>query len=55
MPVLLFGEEFWRDVINWEKLAEHGTISEDDLNLFHFVETAEQGWKIVQDFHGLRN
>ena len=53
MPVLLFNEEFWRDIVNWEKLADHGTISQEDLDLFHFVETAEQGWKIVQDFHGI--
>lgn len=53
MPVLLFGEQFWRDIVNWEKLAEHGTISQADLDLFHFVETAEEGWKIVQDWYGL--
>jgi predicted Rossmann-fold nucleotide-binding protein len=31
VPVLLFGEKFWRDVINWDALAEAGTISPDDL------------------------
>jgi len=26
-------------------------ISPNDLNLFHFVETAEDAWAIVQDFY----
>lgn len=42
VPVLLFGEEFWRGIINWEVLADAGTISADDLKLFQFVETAEE-------------
>jgi hypothetical protein len=48
---LLFGEAFWRRIVNWEALAEAGTISDDDLQLFRFVETAEEavaaidGWE----------
>lgn len=42
VPFLLFGESFWRSIINWEALAEAGTISEDDLELFRFVETAQE-------------
>jgi len=47
MPILLFGEEFWRKVINWDALAETGTIGVDDLKLFRFVETAEEAWEIL--------
>ena len=43
-PVLLFGEAFWRSIINWDNLADAGTISNEDLNLFSFVETAEEAW-----------
>jgi uncharacterized protein (TIGR00730 family) len=42
VPVILFGEKFWREIVNWEGLAEAGTISDDDLQLFRFVETAEE-------------
>ncbi len=42
LPFLLFGEEFWRKIVNWDALAEAGTISDEDLDLFRFVETAEQ-------------
>ncbi len=41
VPFLLFGEAFWRKILNWEALADAGTISADDVNLFKFVETAE--------------
>ncbi len=47
VPVLLFGEKFWRSIVNWEALADAGTISEEDLGLFHFVENAEEAWEII--------
>lgn len=50
-PVLLFGREFWKRIVNFEALAEEGTISRDDLSLFHFVETAEEAWEIVAGFY----
>jgi uncharacterized protein (TIGR00730 family) len=53
IPVLLFGRDFWHRIVNWEALAEAGTISPDDLDLFHFVETAEEGWEIVCDAEGI--
>jgi len=52
IPILLFNEKFWREVINFEALVEHGTISEEDLSLFQYVETAEQAWQIIKDFYG---
>ncbi|MGV8950166.1 MAG: TIGR00730 family Rossman fold protein [Cypionkella sp.] len=42
IPFLLFGRAFWDGLINWEMLAEAGTINRDDLKLFQFVETAEE-------------
>ncbi|SNR33096.1 TIGR00730 family Rossman fold protein [Puniceibacterium sediminis] len=53
VPFLLFGRAFWEKIINWEALAEAGTISEEDLQLFQFVETAEEaeaaieGWRLI--------
>ncbi|MEP3232387.1 MAG: TIGR00730 family Rossman fold protein [Hyphomicrobiales bacterium] len=52
VPVLLFGKAFWERVINLDALAEEGTISPDDINLFHVVDTAQEGWDIVKDFYG---
>lgn len=47
MPFLLFGEAFWRKIINWEALAEAGTISTEDLELFQFVDTAAEAVEII--------
>lgn len=51
VPVLLFGKKFWERVINLEALAEEGTISPGDVDLFEVVDTAEEGWKIISDFY----
>ena len=53
MPLLLFGEKFWSNVINFETLIEEGTISPGDINLFQYVETADEAWEIVRDFFDL--
>lgn len=49
IPVLLFGEDFWRRIVNWEALADAGTISPEDLDLFTFVDTADVAWEAIRD------
>ena len=51
VPVLLFGKRFWDRVIDMEALAEEGTISPTDPDLFTTVDTAAEGWKVVSDFY----
>ena len=53
VPLLLFGASFWSKVINFEGLAEAGTISPGDLELFNLVDTAEEGWEVVRNFYDL--
>ncbi|NBW74585.1 MAG: TIGR00730 family Rossman fold protein [Sphingomonadaceae bacterium] len=53
IPILLFGAEFWNKVINFEALADEGVINHDDLNLFHWVETAEDAWAKIAEFYEL--
>jgi len=53
IPILLFGREFWNRVLNFEALAEEGVINYDDLNLFHWVETADEAWAKVVEFYEL--
>ena len=52
VPFLLFGREFWERVINWEALAEAGTISPRDLDLFRYVETADEAVAIIDAWEG---
>ncbi|EAP75045.1 MULTISPECIES: LOG family protein [Roseovarius] len=51
VPFLLFGEKFWRSIINWEALSEAGTISAEDLELFRFVETADEAVGIIDGWY----
>lgn len=53
VPFILFGKEFWNGAINLDFLAEQGTISPDDPELFHVVDTASQAWKIISDYYAL--
>ncbi len=50
VPFLLFGRAFWEKVINWEALADAGTISDEDLDLFRFVDTAKEAVGIIENW-----
>ena len=52
VPFLLFGEAFWRRIIDFEGLVEAGTISPEDLDLFRFVETADAALAAMDDWDG---
>ena len=47
-PILLFDREFWSALIDFDHLVRTGMIGAHDLQLFHFVETAEQAWELLQ-------
>ena len=53
IPVLLFGQAFWKRIINFDALVEEGTISNKDLDLFEYVETAEEAWGKISEAVGL--
>jgi uncharacterized protein (TIGR00730 family) len=52
-PVLLFGRDFWSRLINWELLTETGMISPGDVDLFRYVETAEEAWDLLRGEYGI--
>jgi uncharacterized protein (TIGR00730 family) len=53
IPIVLFGAEFWNRVVNFEALAEEGVISPGNLDLFSFVETADEAWAKIRTFYDL--
>ena len=53
VPLLLFGKEFWSKVINFEALADAGTIAPDDPHLFTVVDSAEEGWNVIREHYNL--
>jgi hypothetical protein len=49
VPVILYGREFWDEVIDIEALAKWGTISSDDLSLFHHADSPEEAFEIIRE------
>jgi uncharacterized protein (TIGR00730 family) len=47
LPILLFGEPFWRSVVNWQGLVDAGTIGARDLELFTYVATAAEAIDLI--------
>jgi uncharacterized protein (TIGR00730 family) len=45
MPILLYGGEFWRRLVNWEFLLERGLISPEDLQQFQFVDEVDEAFE----------
>ena len=50
VPIVLYGKEFWENVINWDYLLEIGTISNDDLELFHISNSKKDTFNYVTSF-----
>ena len=50
VPFLLFGKDFWERVINWQALADAGTISDEDLDLFRFVDSAKDAVDLIKNW-----
>lgn len=55
MPFILFGREFWDKAINLPLLVEEGLISEDDPELFKYVETADEAWAVIADYWKIKS
>jgi len=51
IPVILFGKDFWHQIINWQALADAGTIAREDLELVTFVETATEAMTAIDRFY----
>ncbi len=52
LPILLFGRSFWQRLIDFPYLVETGMIGAADLDLFRFVETAEEAWEALSTYYG---
>jgi len=50
VAVVMYGEEYWKKVINFDELVTHGMITRDDLRLFRFMESPEEAFKYLRDF-----
>src|SRR5712672_2864096 len=47
--VIVYGRDYWRQVVNFEVLVEKGTISPSDMDLFTMVDTPEEAFDVLKD------
>ena len=50
MPIVLFGRDYWKRLIDFDFLADSGLIADDHLNLFSFTDSAEEAWSLIREF-----
>jgi hypothetical protein len=50
MPIVLIGEDYWRRVISWQKMADYGMISDDDVSQLLFTDCADKAYRHIISF-----
>jgi len=50
MAIMLYGSEFWKEVVNWDALVRHGMISKSDLDLFTMVDDPHAALDYLKGF-----
>jgi len=53
VPIVLFGSDYWKQLINFELLVDEGVISPTDMDLFQFADEPQQAWDIIKTFYRL--
>src|SRR6267142_1552632 len=50
LPMVLFGTEYWRQVIDFDALVHHGTIDARDVELMHRTDSIDDAydWLVLQ-------
>jgi uncharacterized protein (TIGR00730 family) len=51
IPIIIFGREYWKRVVDFQFMADEGTIDDHDLDLFRYADTPEEAWDMIQRFH----
>ncbi len=49
LVILLYGEEYWRKIINFDELVKYKTISAEDLKLFFYCSTPKEAFSILKE------
>jgi len=51
MPVVLVGEDYWRQAVNIDFLVDEGVIAPEDRDLFWYAETAQEIWDGILNWY----
>jgi len=53
VPIVLFGTDYWKRLVDFNVLVEEGAISPEDLDLFVFVDDPQLAWEHIVRFYDL--
>ena len=53
VPIVLFGSDYWRRLLNLQMLVDEGAIALEDLDLYQMADSPEDAWDIIGRFYGL--
>ena len=53
VPIILFGSDYWKRLMDFDVLVEEGAISPEDLKLFTYVDEPQAAWDAIRLFYGL--
>jgi uncharacterized protein (TIGR00730 family) len=53
VPIILFGTDYWKRLINMDVLVEEGAISHEDLDLFQYTDSPQEAWEMIRSFYDL--
>ena len=53
VPIILFGSDYWKRLLNLDVMIEEGVISPADLSLFQYVDDPQLAWDTIRNFYQL--
>ncbi len=53
VPIILFGVDYWKRLLNLDVLIEEGAISPEDVNLFQYTDDPQEAWDAIKNFYQL--
>jgi uncharacterized protein (TIGR00730 family) len=54
IPIILYSQQYWQKVLDFQFLADEGVIADEHLELFSYAETPQEAWHQVLSFHAAR-
>lgn len=52
IPIILYGTDYWKNVINFQFLADEGVIRDEHLDLVSFADSPSAAWNLIANYHG---
>ena len=53
VPIVLFGSDYWKRLVNFDVLVEEGAISPEDLQLVTYTDEPQEAWETIRAFYSL--